>query len=146
MSKALHITNTIHIDASPEKVWDALTNPVHTQKYMFNCETLSDWKVGSSLVWRGAHDGVDYVIGHIKKLDAPTHFSYTVFDPSGKYEDIPSNYLTVDFVMESTDGGTDLQVTQGDYSLVAEGQERYNDSAGGWGSVLEGLKKVAEEL
>jgi uncharacterized protein YndB with AHSA1/START domain len=146
MSMPLTITDTISIAAPAEKVWDALTNPALTQQYMFGCEALSDWKEGSRLVWRGAKDGVDYVTGHITRLEPHTHFSYTVFDPNGKYEDIPANYLNVDCVLKQAGENTLLQVTQGDYSLVAEGQERYNDSADGWGSVLEGLKKVAEEM
>jgi uncharacterized protein YndB with AHSA1/START domain len=40
----LFVKNSITINASPAKVWDALTNPEQTRKYMFGCETVSDWK------------------------------------------------------------------------------------------------------
>lgn len=53
MSKPLFVKNSIVINASTEKVWDALVNPEQTKKYMFGCETVSDWKVGTSLLWRG---------------------------------------------------------------------------------------------
>jgi uncharacterized protein YndB with AHSA1/START domain len=41
------IINTIHINVSKENVWDALVNPSKTKVYMFGCETISDWKIGS---------------------------------------------------------------------------------------------------
>lgn len=46
----LFIKNTITINAPITKVWDALINPEQTKKYMFGCEAVSDWKVGSSLL------------------------------------------------------------------------------------------------
>jgi len=37
-----------------------------------------------------------------------------------------------------------LEVTQGDFAKVEEGQRRYKDSLGDDNSVLEGIKKLAE--
>jgi uncharacterized protein YndB with AHSA1/START domain len=62
VSKELIITNSIDIHASASKVWDALTNPEQTKKYMFGCETVSDWEVGSPLLWRGTYDGKEMVL------------------------------------------------------------------------------------
>lgn len=61
MSKPLIITNSITINAPAEKVWDALINPEQTKKYMFGCETVSDWKPGSELLWKGHYEGNDMV-------------------------------------------------------------------------------------
>lgn len=50
MSQPLQIQNTITIASPASKVWDALVNPEQTKKYMFGCETVSDWKPGSHLI------------------------------------------------------------------------------------------------
>lgn len=57
----LIVKNTIIINAPIAKVWDALTNPVQTKKYMFGCEALSDWKKGSPLTWEMMHGGKPFV-------------------------------------------------------------------------------------
>src|SRR5690349_17371802 len=53
----LQVQNTITINATAAKVWDALVNPEQTKKYMFGCETVSDWQPGSALLWRMEYEG-----------------------------------------------------------------------------------------
>ena len=71
MENKLFVTNSITIDAPAEKVWDILTNPRQTKKYMFGCETVSDWKQGSSLLWKGNYEGKEmvFVKGDIVDID-----------------------------------------------------------------------------
>jgi uncharacterized protein YndB with AHSA1/START domain len=45
--KELIVRNSIIINADAAKVWNVLTSPDQTKKYMFGCETVSDWKQGS---------------------------------------------------------------------------------------------------
>ena len=47
MSTALTIVNSIDINSPAATVWDALTNPEITQAYLFGCETVSEWEIGS---------------------------------------------------------------------------------------------------
>jgi len=70
-----------------------------------------------------------------------------VIDPNNTaVPDIPENYLTVTYALEEKDGATLFTVTQGDYSKVADGQNRYDDSnkVGGWQSLLEAIKVLVE--
>jgi hypothetical protein len=62
-------------------------------------------------------------------------------------EDIAENYLTVTYDLKPVNGQTQLTVTQGDYTKVADGQNRYNDTiaGGGWQSILDQIKKLVEE-
>jgi uncharacterized protein YndB with AHSA1/START domain len=46
------LIDSISIDAPPIRIWDILTRPEWTEKYMFGCRTVTDWKPGSSLEWR----------------------------------------------------------------------------------------------
>ena len=123
----LNIVNQIDIKAPASSVWDALTNPEMTKQYMFGCETISDWEIGSSLLWQGEYEGkkMVFVKGQIKELVPFKLLSYTVIDPNGSIPDIPENYLTVTYELVQKEGSTLLTVTQGDYNKVAEGARRF---------------------
>ncbi len=149
MSQPLIIKNVIHVHAPATKVWDALTNPEQTKKYMFGCETVSDWKPGSPLLWRALYEGkeVIFVKGKVVSIVPGEFLSYTTFDPNSTMADVPENYLTVTYTLAEKDGTTVLTVTQGDYALVAEGERRYKESSNngeGWNPILIEIKKLVE--
>lgn len=146
---SLFIKNSITIQAPASKVWDALTNPEQTKKYMFGCETVSDWKSGSTLLWKGTHEGNEmiFVKGEIVAIDPGKHLSYTTIDPHSTIDDVSENYLTVTYDLKEENGQTKLLVTQGDYSKVAEGERRYAESYNGgegWNPILVEIKKLVE--
>lgn len=145
----LTVQNSVIINALPSVVWDALTNPEQTKKYMFGCETVSDWNVGSPLLWRGNQDGQEmvFVKGHIVALEPERLLAYTTIDPNSAVEDIPENYLTVTYHLSGEDRQTVLTVTQGDYATVADGPRRYQETmdGGGWDSVLIAIKELIEQ-
>jgi uncharacterized protein YndB with AHSA1/START domain len=149
MTKPLIITNSITINAGAKKMWDALTNPEHTRKYMFGCEAISDWNIGSPLLWKGMYEGREmvFVKGNIVELKPGKLLAYTTFDPNLSIEDIPENYLTVTYHLSFDNGKTTLTVTQGDYATVAEGERRYAESYNGgegWNPILQEIKKLVE--
>jgi uncharacterized protein YndB with AHSA1/START domain len=149
MSTPLIIKNSISIQAPKAKVWDALVSPEQTKKYMFGCEPVTDWKPGSPLLWNGVDEGklVTFVKGNIVEIRPGEYLAYTVIDPNNTaVPDIPENYLTVTYALEEKNGMTHFTVTQGDYSTVADGQNRYEDSSkvGGWTTLLEAIKLLVE--
>lgn len=151
MSAPLIITNKISIKASVSTVWDALINPEKTKIYMFGCETVSAWKVGSPLFWRGTYEGKDmiFVKGHVLEFEPEKLLAYTVFDPHSSMPDVPENYLTVTYHLAFENAETLLTVTQGDYNKVAEGERRYKEAYNngeGWNPILVEIKKLAETV
>lgn len=144
MEPTLYYKSTVLLNASPGKVWNALTNPDVTVQYMYGCIPVTDWQPGSELVWRGAGDGVDYVVGHVVSFIPEKELSFTVFDPNAKYEDIPENYLTSRYILTEEEGMTRLEVSQGDYAKVADGSKRYEHTGQGWEMALGKLKEVVE--
>lgn len=149
MTNELFIRNSISIQAAPAVLWDLLTNPEQTRKYMFGCETVSDWKPGSSLLWKGVHEGNEmiFVKGDVVEIEPNKLLVYTVFDPHTSMPDISENYLTVTYELVPENGATTLKVSQGDYSKVAEGERRYAESYNngeGWNPLLVEIKKLAE--
>ncbi|PWU00040.1 MAG: hypothetical protein C5B52_09730 [Bacteroidetes bacterium] len=148
MSQELTVKNSIVIQASPAKVWDALVNPEQTKKYMFGCETVSDWKQGSELLWKGVYEGNEmvFVKGTITKIEPQKYLEYTTIDPNSGIEDKPENYLTVTYSIQNNNGSSLLTVTQGDYSKVGDGEKRYQETVagGGWTPILEAIKNLVE--
>jgi uncharacterized protein YndB with AHSA1/START domain len=146
----LIIQNTITINAPSSKVWDALINPQQTKKYMFGCEAISDWKVGSDLIWQMDYDGKPFipVKGKIILMAPGMILGYTVFDPHSNMPDIPENYLSVNYNLIEQNGETILTVMQGDYNTVADGARRYKEAYNegkGWDPILQEIKKLVEQ-
>ena len=146
----LQIKNNITINAPAKKVWDVLTNPEQTKKYMFGCETVSDWKAGSTLEWKGNYEGKEmvFVKGKIADIIPEKLLVYTTIDPNNAaMKDSPENYLTVTYNLKEENGVTVLTVTQGDYNKVADGESRYKEAYNngeGWNPILVEIKKIAE--
>ena len=148
--KILEIKNTITIHAPLEKIWDALVNPEQTKQYMFGCETVSDWKVGSTLNWQASYEGKNtvFVTGKIVSIVPNKKLVYTTFDPNSTMEDIPENHLTVTYDLAIENQQTIFTVTQGNYATVAEGERRYKEAYNngkGWNPILVEVKKLVEE-
>ncbi|HZD48413.1 MAG TPA: SRPBCC domain-containing protein [Silvibacterium sp.] len=146
----LLIRKSIDVDAPVATLWKVLTNSEYIRQYMFGCDAETDWKPGSSLLWRGAADGVIYVKGSVVRFDPPYTLEYTIFDPNSKLADIPSNYLTMKYELrengpnQSGVHGSILEITQGDFATVEDGENRYRHSMDGDDSVLLGIKRLAE--
>ncbi len=145
----LFVKNTITINAPISMVWHALTAPEETKKYMFGCETVSDWKIGSPLLWRGQYEGQDmiFVKGEIVDIQPEKFLAYTTIDPNSDIDDKSENYLIVTYTLEEKDGQTVFTVTQGDYSTVADGERRYKEAynnGDGWNPILVEIKKLVE--
>lgn len=146
----LFIENSIYIKANASTVWDALVNPEKTKVYMFGCETVSTWKVGDELLWKGSYEGNEmvFVSGYIIEIEPNKKLVYSTFDPNSAIEDVLSNYLNVTYELEEANGETKLTVIQGDYSSVAEGERRYQESYNGgegWNPILVQIKALVEE-
>jgi uncharacterized protein YndB with AHSA1/START domain len=148
MSHPLIVKNTITIHAPATAVWDALTNPAQTRKYMFGCEALSDWKEGSPLIWKGNFNGIEVVAvkGSIVTNRPGQFLAYTTIDPNSTVPDLPENYLTVTYELKEEGDATLLTATQGDYSIVADGDNRYKHTidGGGWSPILDAVKALVE--
>ena len=143
------VKNTITLNASPAKVWDILVNPEQTKKYMFGCETVSDWEVGSALLWQGNYEGktMVFVKGFIKEIQVNKILKYTVIDPNATMPDIPENYLNVTYELSEQNGETVLTVSQDGFETAADGEKRYQDvynNGEGWNPILIEIKRIVE--
>jgi len=133
---------TVFINASPEKVWQALTTPELIKKYFFGTNAVSDWKVGSKLEWHGEWEGKKYLDkGVILKSEPPRRFQYTYLSSMSGKEDKPENYAHVTYELEPKNGGTELTILQtGNAS-----KESAEHSEQNWTMVFNGMKEMLEK-
>jgi uncharacterized protein YndB with AHSA1/START domain len=129
------------IDASPDEVWGALTDPERIKEYMFGSEVVTDWTQGGSIVWKGEYDGKEYEDrGSILEITPPRHLKMTHFSPSSGREDVPENYHTILYDLEAVGGKTRVTLSQDNNPSADEAEK----SRANWEMVLSGLKDVVE--
>jgi uncharacterized protein YndB with AHSA1/START domain len=133
---------SMEINASTNKVWDALTDPAKIKQYLFGTNTVTDWKKGSKITYSGEWNGQKYedkgtvVEVEPERLLHTTYFSFM----SGK-EDKPENYANVIYELQPKGEHTMLTLTQD--NIDSEDQLKHMDE--NWSTVMAGLKKVAEQ-
>lgn len=141
MSNKLTATAKIQINASKEKVWEALTTPELIKKYFFGTTAVSDWKVGSPLIFKGEWQGKKYEDkGTILASDKPDLFKYSYWSSMSGMEDKRENYVDITYELKNTGSTTLLSVTQ--TNVPTEEMKKHSEE--NWGMVLDGLKKVVE--
>ena len=143
----LKVKKTITLNAEIKTVWDALTKPQWTKRYMFGVEVISDWKVGSPILWKGRLKGDEKIImkGSIEKIEAGKLLQFTTLDLNAKCNDVPSNYIKATYELTPKYGKTILSVTQGDYTHVTNGEKRFNVDDGALSLTLNSLKMLFEK-
>ena len=147
--KKLILQNNILINVNLSKVWDALVNPEQTKQYMFGCKTVSDFKIGSPLLWQANYEEKDviFVKGIILDIEPNRLLKYTVIDPNASMADSPENYLNVTYQLEQQNGLTNLTVFQDGIEGAADGDKRFKDiqnNGEGWNPILVAIKKLVE--
>ena len=142
MSKSLVAKASISINADRATVWKGLTDPKLIKQYFFGTDAQSDWKKGSSIVFRGEWEGKAYEDkGTILDIDPPSFIKYNYWSSVSGMPDIPENYANITYELTSKGAQTELLVTQ-DRIATEEAKEH---SENNWRGVLDGLKKLVEK-
>ncbi len=90
MNKALIVKKTISIQVKPEKVWFAITDSETIKKFFFGTEAISDWKVGSTLIFQGEWEGKSYQDkGNILAVESGKVLQYNYWSGFSGLEDGP---------------------------------------------------------
>lgn len=137
MSTKPEFVYTTYIEATPEKVWEALTDPDTTAAY-WGHSNVSDWRPGSPWEHRRTDgSGVADVVGTIVEAVPPRRLVFTWAGPGEERPDGPS---TVTFELKPVGGTVQLTVT---HENLRDDKER-REAAGGWAAVLSNLKTYVE--
>ncbi len=139
---ALVARASITINAPRSEVWDALVNPEKIARYMFGTKAVSDWMLGSPIVWKGLWQGKEYEDkGVILKLEPERVIQYSHFSPLAGQPDLPENYHIVTIELSARGKQTLVSLSQ-DNNATREDLEH---SVMNWNTMLEGLKKLLEK-
>jgi Uncharacterized conserved protein len=138
-----HLTGSVSItiNASAAKVWEALTTPSIIKQYFFGTDAVSDWKVGSPLIFRGEWQGKTYEDkGTILESVPNKKFKYSYWSSMSGREDKPENYANVTYELAENNNITTLTITQ--ENIPDEKTKEHSEQ--NWKKVLEDLKKLLE--
>ena len=134
-------TSEIDIAAQPDQVWAALTDNARFGEAMFGTEVVTDWGIGSPIVYRGEFEGKSFEDkGEVVELTKPNRMRLTHFSPTSGDEDKPENYHELRFDLTAADAGTHVTLTQDNNSS----EKAAEHSKANWDMLLDRLKSVVE--
>jgi uncharacterized protein YndB with AHSA1/START domain len=128
----------IYIKTTPERLWEAITNPEERAKYNFGVETHSDWTPGSTFRASVPAAGVDIASGENLEVDPPRRLVQS-FDALWSDEVRSEATSRVTWEIEQVEDSCRLTVT---HDQLREGAP--DELYGGWPMILSGLKTLLE--
>ncbi|ALG12943.1 ArsR/SmtB family transcription factor [Kibdelosporangium phytohabitans] len=151
---------TTFIDTTPEKLWQALTQPEFTREYWGGLALVSDWRAGSQIGMQYTPDGPVEDHGQVVLEAEPyTRLSYRwhrlqpmhaeVFGWTDEQfaEYAKEKQSKVTFLIEPTDRQVKLTVVHDDFepdSMMYKGISGQLPPSGGWPELLSDLKTFLE--
>ncbi len=143
---------TIYINTTPERLWQALTDPAFTRRY-WGVTFESDWQVGSSMVWeeRGVRTADPAQV--VLEFDPCRRLSYSwhTFTPewaeaAGVSEDVRATLASerrskVTFEIEPLGNMVKLTVVHDDFDPGSTARKMVSE---GWPALLSSLKTLLE--
>ena len=142
MNLNLQVAESVVINADLAKLWEVLTNPEIIKEYLFGTETITDWKVGSDIVFQGEYQGHKYRDhGVIKENIFHKRITYSYWSGFSGLEDKPENYSMVSYELAPMDNNHII------FTWRQKGypdEERQMHSQGGMKAFLDQIKAIAE--
>lgn len=143
MRNDLIVSQSVNINTDLNKVWKGLTTPEIIKEYLYGTETVTDWKVGSEIIFQGEYQGHKYRDkGVILTNIINEELSYSYWSGFSGLEEKPENFSTVIYSLKRNDDTTTL------FTWTQKGfanEDGYNHSKNGMIAFLENVKKVIEK-
>ena len=131
----------VKINASVQKVWDALTKPELVKQWQYGSDIITDWKTGSEIRFRTEWEGKLFEQwGKVLEIHPNEFIKYSLFAPRPDLEDKPENYFIMHYILNVNDGQTNLEIIQEDNRPNAVQEEPQGEK----NPMLQSLKKIAE--
>ncbi len=132
----------INVSATPDKVWDALTDPAKVKQYMFGSDVESDFKKGSKIKFTGEWEGKSFEErGTILAAEPGKLIRYNTFTPQSGKPDVAENYHTITITLNRIGEQTNVSLEQDNN----ESEKMTEHSEKNWKMMLEKLKEVVEK-
>ncbi len=128
----------VYIQASPERVWQGITDGELTRQYYFGSTISSDWRKGSRFEMVSPDGSEIWVEGDVLEIDPPRRLvqSFSAHWDAAMDQQSPSR---VTWELEATGPSTRLRVTHEELTEAAADQVTM-----GWPQILSGLKTLLE--
>ena len=127
----------VYIKATPERIWEAITDPAQRARYSFGVQTHSDWTAGSS--YRAGVPGVVDIAEGENLVVEPPHLLVQSFNALWSDDVRAQGTTRVTWEIEQVGDSCRLTVVH-DRLPEAANAELY----GGWPMILSGLKTLLE--
>lgn len=144
---------TTYIDTTPERLWQALTDPAFTESY-WGVALESDWTPGSPVTWKQGDVTIPDPGQVVLEADPPRRLAYTwhTFTPEWAAdvgvdaevlaEIVAERRSRVTFTIEPVGGRTRLTVVHDGFD---PGSKVLEMISGGWPALLSSLKTLLEK-
>jgi len=145
------IERSLHVDASPELVFEVITSPEHLQEWWPDEATLEATPgfVGEFVFGDRSDPDSHVPTITVVDVDAPHRFSFRWVQPDGVAA-TADNSLLVTFELSPADGGTHLRMTETGFREagweVAVLEAEYHDHCSGWDHYLPRLAGYVTRL
>ena len=144
------IQRELHIDASPEVVFDVVSSPEHVRQWWADeAEFTAVPGEQGALTFIGGSG--EKQVAHLTVVDAEPYrlFSFRWGHPEGATP-VEGNSFLVTFELTPSGTGTLLRLTETGFREMgweaAVLEETYNDHVGGWDACMPRLKEYSNEL
>ena len=110
-------TAEIIIQASIQRVFEALTKPELVKLWQYGRVVTTDWKVGSKIKFRSEWQGSAETLeewGTILDIRPNEFIKYSLFTPRADLEDKTENYCVTSYVLSSDNGHSRIEIIQED--------------------------------
>lgn len=128
-----------HIRTTPERLWQALTQPDFTRRYWLETTPESTWKPGASWA-EEIPDGTATITGGIVKRDRPQHPVFS-WRSEAKREEETESYSQAAYELENLGDSGKLTLIP---EIDKPASTLLRDVSGGWPPVLASLKGLME--
>lgn len=130
------------INTSVANVWEALTKPEIIKEYFFGTNTITDWKVGGPIIFKGEWQGKTYEDkGTVLRFETNKMIQYKYWSSMSGIKDKPENYVTITYFLSSESGKTNLTISQ--ENIPDEKMKEHSEQ--NWKKVLNNLKNLLEK-
>lgn len=127
---------TTYIKTTPEKLWNAITNPEFTCQYWKYDNLSTDWKKGSEWKHMNKETGETLIVGKVLDSNPPKRLVLSWMDPEDK-----EDYTEVSFDIEAIEDFVRLNVVHGKFKADSTMAGKVSM---GWPLVLANLKSFLE--
>ena len=142
MIKGLVTKKEIEINADVSSVWDALINPKLIKQYLFCTEAISEWKIGSPIIFRGTWKGKPYEDkALVLKSERNKILQYAYWTSFYGLEDKVENYCNITYELIGDGRSTLIGITQDNIDTP----EMFNRISQSWQTGLKELKETVEK-